>query len=76
MIFSECREPGSADDEELEGAVEVAEDEKPKENFTGQDAEVTVRRSNGQMEGGWEVFGPSEKRKGYLTVCNREKNIK
>jgi hypothetical protein len=54
--------------------AETAETAEPKEKFKGEDAEVTVKRSSGELEGGWEVLGPDKEKEGYVIVFNREQN--
>lgn len=46
---------------------------EPRKEFQGQDAEVTVKRTDGKIEGGWEVTGPAKK-EGYVIVFNRKQN--
>lgn len=59
--------------------VEV-EKKESKVEFIGEEAEVTIKRSNGEIEGGWECVGPTPGKDGYVTVHNRKqskiKNIK
>jgi hypothetical protein len=56
-----------------EQATEKTED-KPERKmlFAGEDREVTVKRSSGELEGGWEVVGPAKD--GYVIVSNREQH--
>jgi hypothetical protein len=56
--------------EPAEGKVEL---QKPEE-FKGEDAEVTVKRTSGELEGGWEVLGPDKKKEGYVVVYNHERH--
>jgi len=42
-------------------------------DFLGEDAEVTVERHSGEIEGGWEVIGPDKN--GNTIVHNREKHL-
>lgn len=51
--------------------TETPETAKPEVRFEGQDAEVTVKRSSGELEGGWRVAGPAKK-EGYVIVTDRE----
>ncbi len=55
---------------------EIIEAKRPEIKFIGEDAEVTVKRSNGRLEGGWEVLGPDKEKEGHLIVANREQQTK
>jgi len=62
----ENREPNASDN--IEADSETTEAVEPKENFEAEDAEVTIKRTNGELEGGWEVFGPDKKKEGRVII--------
>ena len=43
-------------------------------DFNGENAEVTVKRTSGELEGGWEVEGPCKGKEGRVVVFSRIHN--